>query len=339
MLKRLAILTVLFLVAFAGIGFTQPPKDAMTAKNKAAADTAVSNTPSGQKQRAADAQMPGTVKGNDQPPSAKDGFGANQTKEDLEIQWQLAKFTKYLVWVGGVQALALLGSVVIIFYQAKLMGRQDEHLKNVADAAGENARAALAQSVRLTEQNKILEASVAIAQKNANAAEISAKAAMGVAVPTLMLSQFEFASREYLSWEQILQSPPLLISVKNYGQSPAILQSYAVQFTCEDLPEVLDYPPELFFDVGNAVETGKTIPLEADAVTPWGTFSVEDATAIATGKKSLTVYGYVLYGDVFGPSAHILRFCKMCGGLPDEVFWMDWPSPYCEDTQRPQRPK
>lgn len=181
-------------------------------------------------------------------------------------------------------------------------------------------------------QTQILRDSVAAAQKSADAAEISAKAAMGTAIPTLMLSQFEFIPREHLSWEQRLQCPSLVIAVKNYGNSPAILKSYAVQFTCEDPPSIPDYPPELYFEVGTTVERGVPIPLEGkDGVTPWGTFSLEDARAILRGEKYLSVYGYVRYGDVFGPTTHEMRFCKMCGGFPDEIFWIDWPSPYAKD--------
>jgi hypothetical protein len=67
-----------------------------------------------------------------------------------------------------------------------------------------------------------------------------------------------------------------------------------------------------------------------------GTFSAEDSRAIVIDKKYLTVYGYVLYGDVFGSTIHELHFCKMCGGVNDDAFLIDWPSSFTQDKQEPQ---
>lgn len=253
---------------------------------------------------------------------------AETNRQNLQIQRWLMYFTGGLVGVGFLQ-------VVLIGWQAALLRRTREEV-------GRQANSMEVQAGHMEDQSKTLRESVAAAQKAADAAEISAKAAMGVAVPTLMISQFEFGLREGLDWETILKNPSVLISFKNYGRSPAILKAYATQFTSQELPPTPDYPCELNFDVGTAVEAGGTMPLEKDGVTPWGTFSVEEVHEIVNGRRYLTVYGYVKYGDVFGPTIHELQFCRTAGGIAeDDPFWVDVPYPgaYYSQTKAENQPE
>jgi hypothetical protein len=129
------------------------------------------------------------------------------------------------------------------------------------------------------------------------------------------------------------------ISVKNYGQSPAFLKSVAVQFTCEKLPEVLRYPSPLHFDPVVAVESSQSCPLGEDRVAPWNPFSEEDAKAIASGTKTLTVYGCVWYGDVFGTTTHTLPFARYAVEFSSGVMWIDCDlgERYKTSTQEQQR--
>jgi hypothetical protein len=221
------------------------------------------------------------------------------------------------------------------------METQTKHIRRQADMAERQARLISTQAKQMEEQTAILRDSVAAAKKAADAAESSAKAAMGIAVPTLMISEFRFKANPD-AWERRLRCPELLISVKNYGQSPAILHSHAVQFTCEELPDVADYPPRDYFDDGTAVEKGESFPLDPLAITPMGMFSEEDAHAIAEGKKYLAVYGCVWYGDVFGPKLRKLRFCKGLAGFDPygrAVIWADLPVPAdSDDEEQPQNP-
>jgi hypothetical protein len=187
-------------------------------------------------------------------------------------------------------------------------------------------RAIQTQAGHMERQTKILEDSVAAAQKTANAAEKSAIAAIGVAVPTLMLSEFEFIPRTDQSLQKSLEWPTIMIAVKNYGQSPAIMRSFAVEFTCEDPPADPRYPSLLHFDSGTSVEAGKVLRLEEGGVSAWGGFTKETAELIAQGSKALTVYGCVWYDDVFGSPTHTLTFSKWRAEfLPDgiNVTWID----------------
>src|ERR1035441_3912352 len=100
--------------------------------------------------------------------------------------------------------------------------------------------------------------------------ETSAQAAMGTAIPRLMLFSFDFAPMGAANFAAKIQYPKIRIVVKNYGQTPAFLKSYGVEFTCEPLPEEPVYrhtkpiPPE------HAVEAGHTlgIPFGDIYVTP-----------------------------------------------------------------------
>ena len=185
------------------------------------------------------------------------------------------------------------------------------------------ARTSVHQAGHMSEQTEILRQSVAIAKTAADAAEMSAKAAMGVAVPTLMLDEFQLIAPGTHPLVRSLRSPWMQISVKNYGQSPAFLKSFAVQFTCEELPEHLSYPWLLHYDPIVTLEPGHTHILEEKGVFPWSEFTDEDASAIASGKKTLTIYGCVWYDDVFGSPIRELKFCKWGVEFATGVSWID----------------
>lgn len=183
-------------------------------------------------------------------------------------------------------------------------------------------RAIQTQADHMERQTAILASSVAAAQKSAIAADMSAKAAMGVAVPFLILEEFRFLPSATQTLVEDLKLPQFRISVKNFGQSPAFLKSYAVEFTCEELPKILTYPSLLHYDPIVAVEPGTSRTLEEDGSLFAGPIPEDDAVAIASGKKTLTIYGCVWYGDVFGPEVHKLLFARYAVEFPG-VMWID----------------
>jgi hypothetical protein len=72
-------------------------------------------------------------------PASKHQSYANQTNEEVETNRQIAKFTKYLVYVGLLQAVVLAGQAVLFFLHRK-------EFKDLAREAGKNAEAALLNS-------------------------------------------------------------------------------------------------------------------------------------------------------------------------------------------------
>jgi hypothetical protein len=61
--------------------------------------------------------------------------GASQSREDLEVQHQLALFTEGLVWVGIAQAVVLLITLIWIRQQAKILEKHAGHFEDLSDAA------------------------------------------------------------------------------------------------------------------------------------------------------------------------------------------------------------
>ncbi len=148
---------------------------------------------------------------------------------------------------------------------------------------------------------------------------------MGVAVPTLVLNGFTWGTCNTNTREEYLRLPEINISVKNYGQSPAFVTEYNVEFTCEALPEkpiFKKYPDS--FGSEYVIDAGEIFSLSDGRINPGRLLPEEDLQALIDSKKSLTVYGYVRYGDVFGSPDKFLRFSKRLCELPtfrhDAVF-------------------
>jgi hypothetical protein len=265
---------------------------------------------------------------------------------DSFFDWGQWVFAGVLAVVSGLQVWLLIrqekilrGARKEIHTQARYMSRQADLMNrnNVitlatakaaqqsAKAAAISADAALAQIQAMKDQaslmgrqTDILETSVAIAKESAAAAEISAKAAMGVAVPTLVLNAFLWEAIRNANREDFLKIPHIRIAVKNYGQSPAFVRAYDVVFTLEELPDNPSYnePPYSFDSDNIVIDPGAVTLLDAGKVNPGFILSESDIEEIDSAKKTLTIYGYVRYGDVFGSSDKFLRFCQYLEELP-----------------------
>jgi hypothetical protein len=220
-----------------------------------------------------------------------------------------------LVLVGGITGWFVYKTLKAIKKQADIMERQ-----------AKDAQESGAQTFAiLKEQTDNLLISAKAATVSAFAADKSATAAMGLAIPILMLSEFEFAARPEKTIAEILRHPPMRITVKNYGQSPAILKFVAVKYILGKPPAEADYDPPSPFDVGTVVESAKTLTLSEIDTCMWGMFSEDDVRAIKAGEKYMTIYGTIWYGDVFGPTIHKLSFSKGLGGFngEDGMYWAD----------------
>jgi hypothetical protein len=161
-------------------------------------------------------------------------------------------------------------------------------------------------------QTGILEKSVVATQKNAEAADISAKAAMGVAVPTMMLTSFSFAAPVdgSIDAKVFFTRPGVLIKAKNFGQTPAFLKGYSIAFTCNELPDEPVYPYPYTCDSEDVIDIGKTFTPNFDTTTLISPMPDADIDALVARDKRLTVYGYISYGDVFGSPIRYMKFCK-----------------------------
>ena len=164
------------------------------------------------------------------------------------------------------------------------------------------------QGSYMKDQTKTLGGWVAAAQKAADAAEISAKAAMGVAVPTIAIYKFSFINEGRENPAAFYQYPKVRLELKNYGQSPAFLSKYVVSFSWgSDMPETVTSFPfdeEQVIDAGGIFVFGE-VELGVLDIPPQNV--VED---LVKGERHLTFSGWVSYKDVFGSPTRRLTFCK-----------------------------
>jgi hypothetical protein len=291
MLKRLAILAVLLAAL--------PPMPGQAAESAAQGSGKPDNKAQGANGNPAPA-MP--VRDPAQPPKDTKGTGdpATDDKEhsvkltslppvtiadkqktfwDLVFDWGPWAFGLFLAIAGGVQLMLL-----------KITWKTIQE-----------------QKTEMAIQTGILKDSVAASQKAADAAEISAKAAMGVAVPTLVISKFSFDNELRQNPAAFYQYPKVRLELKNYGQSPAFLRKYAINFSWNDDPwkKCIGYA---FEDrVVDAGETYQFSVVDLDVLDIPPQTVIED---LIRGKKNLIFSGWVSYRDVFDSPLRKLTFCR-----------------------------
>lgn len=206
----------------------------------------------------------------------------------------------------------------------EMKGQRDEMERQVR-AATLQVRTMRKQITETSAQSDILRDSVKAAQEAATAAKTSADIAAGVAVPTLVVERFELGNMGLANIMAILQLPNLNIVIRNYGQTPALLHSWSVVLTCEELPAV----PAYFGHPGSGNLLDKMVvqpnqPFALPELPSWRRqgFSLEDIEAILNHKKLLSVYGYVCYGDIFGNPLKRLKFGEFALNIGDN--WIEW---------------
>jgi hypothetical protein len=137
-------LCVIAFLWIAALGVLQAPVKKGQATDHGAGDTSQTSKPRNAQQSstaAPDQAVPAPGQ-KIEPSQAK----TEQSRDDIEIQRQLAKYTKGLVWVGILQAIVLAGTLVVMWRQAKIMGTHADHLACLAGAAGSTAIAAKASA-------------------------------------------------------------------------------------------------------------------------------------------------------------------------------------------------
>jgi hypothetical protein len=155
-------------------------------------------------------------------------------------------------------------------------------------------------------QTKILKDSVAVAQKAADAADISAKAAMGISVPLVVLAKFSFVvTRGKFHPAEFYERPHAKVMLKNYGQSPAILKQYGVAFDLDSGPaKFRDY----YFDAEEIIDPGGTFIIDESTLSD--ILAPEAVDRLVNGRSKLTFSFWVTYRDVFGSPLKKFGFDK-----------------------------
>lgn len=142
-------------------------------------------------------------------------------------------------------------------------------------------------------------------EKAAKAASLNAKAAIGIAIPTLRLETFELIA----DWrdQDSLRSPVLKIIVRNYGTTPAFLTSMALAFICGDLPAKPDYT-SVPYSGDRVVPAGKDRTLTAQRSLPY--LSTDEVKAITEERTGFTICVRLSYQDIFESPVRRLVFCR-----------------------------
>lgn len=93
----------------------------------------------------------------DQNPSATASQGnKSEESEDIRIQRKIADLTAGLVWVGALQALALIGTLVVVWRQAIWMGVHAGHFESLGQTASANTVAIKRQAQLMNRQALIM---------------------------------------------------------------------------------------------------------------------------------------------------------------------------------------
>jgi hypothetical protein len=320
-------------------GVLQAPNNKATAKNNSGGAGKTGATTSTQHSSASSPDQTAIAPSQKiEPPVDKAKTG--KSSDDIEIQRQLAKYTRNLVWVGIGQAVVLALTLIVIWRQATLMKAHAEHLKSLAVAAESSTIAAGGQLKAMQDQlgqmeesgrqtDKMLEA----ARKSADAAKISADIAAGVAIPKLVVHEIRAGNAGAAALQAMLQLPKIDLTVKNYGQTPALLRSWAILFTCEELPDIPVYIGQPGCGI---VLTHEVIqphdPYTLTVVNHWNrqTISLDDVQSIIERKKTLNAYGYVSYEDIFGNPPQLFKFFATALNMGDG--WIDWRTELAPDA-------
>jgi hypothetical protein len=180
------------------------------------------------------------------------------------------------------------------------------------------------QAGHMERQTKILEDSVAAAQKAADAAKISADVAAGLSVPILVIHEFRAGDVGAANVEAFFQCPKIKITVKNYGQTPAILKWFTICCTCEELPDVPVYERPGIILEKIVVQPGAEYTLPNLMYLQRQEFSPEDVKAIVNREKWFRAYGYICYGDILGNPFRRLKFCETVLNIFGGEVICDW---------------
>ena len=112
-MKRAAILAAV--LCFAILGISQTPDHSGTAKQHGTSNADHTAESDKKTQRPAD-PLPNQTIIYRQYAAPEHKGSEDQRNEDVEIQRKLAKFTKYLVWVGALQFVALILQAIFFLY-------------------------------------------------------------------------------------------------------------------------------------------------------------------------------------------------------------------------------
>jgi hypothetical protein len=217
-------------------------------------------------------------------------------QEDFDLSgWKPANaIDRYTLLLAGFTGLLVLISV----WQGYFLLRADKTARGAADAA----------------------------TKAAEAADLNARAAIGVELPRLELFRASWGSG-VMSAVDKLQGGNLTVILRNYGRTGAHIIEDCITADIPEYDFMPDDPTYPVFGVEKA-EIGKVIePTEGHLIFGQGKLTIlpSQADSVLRGEKTLYVYGYVKYRDFLGDTWR----SKFCLTLNDKWQLLEsttWPN-------------
>jgi len=167
-------------------------------------------------------------------------------------------------------------------------------------------------------QHSEMERATKVAGDAAKAADLSARAAVGVELPRFLLSSAFMSHAENL--RELLRTGSPSIYIKNHGRTSAEMLFYNAYLTVRaELPEEPRYPPPIQLNLGTIVPAGGDFVIKGHNV--HAGLSEESVELVMTKKSRLWLVGAISYRDFLGDS-YLARFC--CEGNVKEPYdWMN----------------
>jgi hypothetical protein len=220
--------------------------------------------------------------------------------EEVQIQRKVADLTTWLVVVGALQALALVGTLFIVARQAQWMGVHAGHLSGLANAATNNASAIARQADLIEQQTSVLRDSVAAANASAKAASDNIQLLISKERARLRVEIGE------LNMSSGLFPVPVITKVHQDGSSDAFILDAHCSMEITDNKEPLR--GAFSFPVSGLPQVFKhdSAPIESKAYFIH-VFTEEEIVRITRRENFVHFAGLISYRDVF-ERTHNLRF-------------------------------
>jgi hypothetical protein len=168
------------------------------------------------------------------------------------------------------------------------------------------------------EQSRDMKYSIAAAETSARAAELSARATVGVELPIVFLQRIDVMGKGY-SPGVIPSLPPapseIWVWFKNYGRTPAILLHLFIDWdVISRLSDEPDY--QRLYPLDGVIEPGDTFEFRTASDVIFDQAQIEAANR---GTERFWVYGYLAYVD-FVRNQHRVGFCAVWASVKDGPF-------------------
>jgi hypothetical protein len=231
-------------------------------------------------------------------PAAHGAERASQKEEPkVSADERVASYTGWLALLTGLLVAVTSGQIGFLIRADKTARISADAAKTAADAARDAANSAKEQSLHLR-------ASVVSAQKAADAADLSAKAAIGVELPSLhIVSVTSDVDPAVVTFPEYVRLLTPVVEYTNYGRTPAFIDEIIVNALIDGaLPRTPIYRRHLPWSERIVIGHGEIKKTMNYAYVGSKAFSDDDIAGVTDGSRDVYVYGVISYRDFLDKS-------------------------------------